>query len=222
MAPLLENDVKNQVKDVFKDLAHPVEILFFGNSSELCEYCQDTLDLLTEVAELSGKISLQEFNLERDTELAARYHIDKAPGFVLLGRLGDDLIDYGIRFAGVPAGHEFTSLINDILLVSRRDSSLNQATRDSLSKINQRVLLQVFVTPSCPYCPRAVVLAHQMAMENPFIEAEMVESMEFTELANQFGVSGVPHTVINSGKSEVVGAVPEPQLLQKIQQALMA
>jgi glutaredoxin-like protein len=222
MAPLLDNDVKTQVKEVFKDLVHPVEILFFGQDGKNCEYCQDTLSLLQEVSDLSDKISLQEFDLERDTELAKKYRVDKAPGFALLGRLGDDLTDFGIRYAGIPAGHEFTSLINDLILVSRRDSGLNKDTRDALAKIDQPVLMQVFVTPTCPYCPRAVVLAHQMAMENPLIEAEMVESMEFNELANRFNVSGVPHTVINSGKSEVVGAVPEPQLLQKIQQAVLA
>jgi glutaredoxin-like protein len=222
MAPLLDNDVKTQVKEVFKDLVHPVEILFFGQNDKNCEYCQDTLSLLQEVSDLSDKISLQEFDLERDAELAKKYRVDKAPGFALLGRLGDDLTDFGIRYAGIPAGHEFTSLINDLILVSRRDSGLNKDTRDALAKIDQPVLMQVFVTPTCPYCPRAVVLAHQMAMENPLIEAEMVESMEFNELANRFNVSGVPHTVINSGKSEVVGAVPEPQLLQKIQQAVLA
>ncbi len=65
-----------------------------------------------------------------------------------------------------------------------------------------------------------MVLAHQIAMENPMIEAEMVEAMEFPALADEFGVSGVPHTVINAGKGEVVGAVPESMLRQKIQHVL--
>jgi glutaredoxin len=82
------------------------------------------------------------------------------------------------------------------------------------------VLLQVFVTPTCPYCPQAVVLAHQMALESPMVEAEMVEAMEFPELSNQFGVSGVPQTTINSGAGTVIGAVPEDSLLVEIQEAL--
>jgi predicted DsbA family dithiol-disulfide isomerase len=65
-----------------------------------------------------------------------------------------------------------------------------------------------------------VVLAHQMAMESPLVKAEMVEAMEFFELSNQFGVSGVPHTVINAGASNVVGAVPEASLITAIQKAL--
>lgn len=66
------------------------------------------------------------------------------------------------------------------------------------------------------------MLAHQMAMENPLIEAEMVEAMEFSELANQFGVNGVPQTTINMGAGTTVGAVPEEHLLREIQRALQA
>jgi len=78
----------------------------------------------------------------------------------------------------------------------------------------------VFVTPTCPYCPRAVVLAHQMAMESPHITAEMVEAMEFNELSNRFSVGGVPQTTINEGAGTVIGAVPEEQLLSEINRAL--
>ena len=57
-------------------------------------------------------------------------------------------------------------------------------------------------------------------MESPFVEAEMVEAMEFPELSNQFGVSGVPHTVFNSGLDEFVGAMPETYMLEKLQQIM--
>ena len=64
------------------------------------------------------------------------------------------------------------------------------------------------------------MLAHQMAFESPLVEAEMVEAMEFFDLSNQFGVSGVPHTVINGGKGNVIGAVPEERLVVEIQKTL--
>lgn len=60
-----------------------------------------------------------------------------------------------------------------------------------------------------------------MAMENPgMIKAEMVEAMEFPELSNRHGVSGVPQTTINDGKAHVVGAVPETNLLAEIQRVM--
>jgi hypothetical protein len=81
--------------------------------------------------------------------------------------------------------------------------------------------MQVFVTPTCPYCPNAVLLAHQMAMENPgMIRAEGVEATEFPELSNRFGVSGVPQTTINAGAGTVIGAVPESQLFSEIRRVL--
>ncbi len=219
MAPLLDDNVKQQVRDVFKDLSFPVEIVLF-TSQENCEYCKDTSELLEDITALTDKLSLQTYDLAKDAELAKKYKIDKAPGFVLLGKQDDGTIDYGIRYYGIPAGHEFTSLINDLLVVSQRDSGLAKETRDLLGKLTQPVKLQVFVTPTCPYCPRAVVLAHQLAFESSMVEAEMIEAMEFNELATRFNVSGVPHTIINEGSSEVVGAVPEANLMQKIQEAV--
>lgn len=61
------------------------------------------------------------------------------------------------------------------------------------------------------------MLAHQMAMESEMVQAEMVEAMEFPELSDQFGISGVPHTVINAGAGNMVGAAPEEMLLAEIQ-----
>lgn len=65
-----------------------------------------------------------------------------------------------------------------------------------------------------------MVLAHQMALESPFVQAEMVEATEFPELSMQHNVSGVPQTTINSGAGRVVGAMPETHLLAEIQRSL--
>lgn len=68
-----------------------------------------------------------------------------------------------------------------------------------------------------------MLLAHQMAMENPkWIRAEGVEASEFPALAEEFYVSGVPQTVINSGAKMVVGAVPEINLVNQITLALQS
>jgi hypothetical protein len=61
-----------------------------------------------------------------------------------------------------------------------------------------------------------VVLAHQLAMESPLIQADMIEANEFYELAMRYNVSGVPQTTINDGLGTVLGAVPDEYLLQEI------
>jgi glutaredoxin-like protein len=216
---LLSDDIIQQVQDVFNQLQKPVEILFFGSKRD-CQYCDDTFHLVTELAGISDKVGLSVYDADVDAEIARQYKVDKFPGLVIAGRDGDQILDYGIRYAGVPSGHEFSSLIHDLILVSGRDSGLGQETRNYLKSLNTPILLQVFVTPTCPYCPRAVVLAHQMALESPMVEAEMVEAMEFPDLSDRFGVSGVPQTTINYGAGTVVGAVPEDHLLSEIRRSL--
>jgi glutaredoxin-like protein len=219
MTKILNDEIAQQVQEVFLQLQDPVQLLFFETQEE-CDYCPDTRQMLEEITALTDKIDLQVYDLVADEALALQYKVDKAPGVVIAGRDGEQILDYGIRLAGIPSGHEFSSLIHDLLLVSRRDSGLSEQTRQVLKGLEKPVLLQVFVTPSCPYCPQAVILAHQMALESPMIEAEMVEATEFAELSDRYHVSGVPHTAINEGAGHVVGAVPEDYLLSEIEKVL--
>ncbi len=220
MNKILDGAVVRQIMEAFTELKEPVQILFFG-SKENCDYCEGTQQLLEEVAATHDQVGLSVYDLKADHEVAAAFHVDKAPGVVVAAKNGTEITDLGIRYSGVPSGHEFSTLIDDILLVSKRDSGLSPKTREFLKNLDRPLLLQVFVTPTCPYCPRAVLLAHRMAMENPsLIRAEGVEATEFRELADKFYVSGVPQTVINSGAKMVVGAVPEQNLLSEIMRAI--
>jgi glutaredoxin-like protein len=219
MGELLDDSVRDQIRAIFQKLEEPVELLFFG-SQEACEYCEDTRRLAEEVAGLTELVNLQAFDLDQEPDLARKYGVDKVPGLVLAGRENGEIRDYGIRYAGIPSGHEFSSLIHDLVMVSGRDSLLGEETRASLEELGEPVHLQVFVTPTCPYCPQAVLLAHQMAFESLLVSAEMVEAMEFPELSQRFGVSGVPQTTINAGAGTVIGAVPEGMLLAEIHKAL--
>jgi glutaredoxin-like protein len=217
---LLDEKIKDQVKEFFSELDKPVKILFFGSKEQNCEYCQETIALINEIAELNEKISVEEYDFENNPEMVKLYTIDKVPMTVIAGMNDNEILDYGIRLSGIPAGHEFTTLINDLVMVSKGDSGLSQPIKDQLSSLVSPVNLKVFVTPTCPYCPQAVILAHQMAMESKFVSGEMVEAMEFAELSTKFNISGVPHTIINDGSGEVVGAVPESRLMSEIEKAL--
>lgn len=221
MTTLLNEDVNKQIQELFADLKHPVHLMFFGRNQD-CQYCQETRQLVEEVVALSDLLSLEIYDIESDKDLAQKYNVDKTPGIVIAAKEADQITDFGVRLAGIPSGHEFTSLIQDILYVSSRDSGLSPQTREFLKNLDKPITLQVFVTPTCPYCPRAVVLAHQMAIESPLVQAEMVEATEFPDLASQHGVSGVPQTTINAGKAHVVGAVPEQNLMAEIQRVLAA
>lgn len=220
MEKLLNEQVVSQISQIFEQMKEPVQILFFG-SQDNCEYCTDTRQLLEEVAGIDEKVSLDFYDIKENADMAAKFNVERVPAIVIAAKDGDQVTDFGIQYSGIPAGHEFGTLINDIVLVSGRDSGLSAEAREYLKNLDKPLHLQVFVTPTCPHCPRAVLLAHQMAMENPaMIRAEGVEATEFPELANQFNVRGVPQTVINAGMGTVVGAMPEKNLLAEIMRAV--
>jgi alkyl hydroperoxide reductase subunit AhpF len=144
---LLNDSIIQQVRSVFQKLQGPVKVLFFGTESD-CEYCAETRQLLEEVVVLSDKLSLRSYDLMQHAEVARSYHVDKAPAVVITGWDGEQMIDYGIRFYGIPAGHEFSALIQGLVLVSGGDSGLQPETRQYLHELTQPVHLQVFSTPT--------------------------------------------------------------------------
>ena len=219
MEKLLNADIEKQLREIFADLKQPVSVLLF-TSQEECDYCDQTRQLVEEVTALDDRLELRVVDFDQEADLAAQYKIDKVPALAMMGNDGDELVDFGIRLYGIPSGHEFTSLVHDLVLASTRDSGLNAKTRAFLAGLDKPVHLQVFVTPTCPYCPSAVVLAHRMALESPYITADMVEAMEFPELSERYNVSGVPHTIINDGAGELIGANPEEALIAEIETVL--
>lgn len=220
MEKVLDPQITKQIQQAFDGIEEPVQVLLFTSQAN-CDYCNETRQLLEEVISLNDKLGLSVHDIDENQDLAAKFNVTNSPGIVIAAKDGEDVNNLGIQFSGIPSGHEFNTLINDILIVSRRDSGLDAKTREFLKNLDQPLHLQVFVTPTCPYCPRAVLLAHQMAMENPLmIRAEGVEATEFPDLANRFNVRGVPQTVINAGSGTVVGAVPEQNLLAEIMRAL--
>ena len=212
MGLLKEEDRQYLGEEFSRKLADPVKLVLFTQKLE-CLYCGPTEDLLAEISSLSDKLTLEKHSLLDDRALAEEMGIDKIPGIALMGRK-----DYGVRFFGIPSGFEFGSLIEGIVDVSRGTTGLTPDSREKLKKIARPVRIQVFVTPTCPYCPAAVRLAHQAAVEGDLVTAHMVESVEFPHLAQKYGVMGVPKVVINE-TIQFEGAQPEPVFINHILRA---
>ena len=208
MANIEEKD-KQVIQKRLQEMTDPVKIINFTQELE-CQFCRETRQLLEELAGLSDKLIMQVHNFQLDKDIAAAYKIDKIPAAIIEGAK-----DYGVRYYGIPAGYEFAALLDTIIEVSKGDSGLGDSTREKLKEITSRVHIQVYVTPTCPYCPKAVQLAHAMAIENDNITADMVEATEFPHLAQKYHIHGVPKTIINED-IHVEGAVPEFRLVQEI------
>jgi glutaredoxin-like protein len=211
MAHLTDKD-REYLKKEFEKLIHPVKLVFFTQKFE-CQYCELTRELLEELSELSDKITLETYDFVEDKELGEKYGISRIPAVVVEGEK-----DYGIRFYGIPSGYEFRTLVDDIIDVSKRSSELSDKTKAALKELTKPVHIQVFVTPTCPYCPAAVRLAHQMALESDLVTGDMIEASEFPHLSNKYGVYGVPKVVINENVS-FEGSIPEPNYLEKVLEA---
>src|SRR5512142_2961508 len=158
---------RDQLRGEFEKLVHPVKLVLFVDD-ENCTYCSETRQLLEEIASLSPKITFETYHMETDRVKASEFQIDKVPATVIMNDK-----DNGIRYFGIPAGYEFGSLIDDILDVSQGESGLAPKTREMLAQLTQPLHFQVFVTPTCPYCPAAVRLAHKMALESDLVRADM-------------------------------------------------
>jgi glutaredoxin-like protein len=211
--PMLPDEIKKQVQEAFADIKNPVKLVVFTQTLE-CTYCRETRQLLEEIAGLSDQVTAEVYNFVTDPEKVREYNIDKIPATAIVGEE-----DYGIRFYGIPAGYEFTSMVHAIRLVGGAGSQLDEQTRAQLAELSDTVHLQVFVTPTCPYCPQSVVLGYEMAYASPSVNADGVESTEFPQLAFKYQVAGVPRTVINED-TFLEGAAPPDMLLEKIQEAL--
>lgn len=214
---LLDNDTRNQLTEMFESLQKSVKVVVFTQEFE-CQYCTETRQIAEELAALSDKISLEVYDFVADKALADQYGIDKIPATVIVEG-GDEGKDFGIRYYGIPSGYEFSSLIQDVIMVSAGDPQLSEETKTWLAALETPVHLQVFVTPTCPYCPQAVLLAHRLAMASELVHADMVEATEFPHLSNKYQVMGVPRTVINENIFQE-GAVPEPMMLEKLKEAV--
>lgn len=216
--PLIPNKEREQVREILEEtLTRSVTLLMFTQDFE-CHSCRDTRQLIEELADLSDHIEVKVYDFVVDEEEAKTHGVDKIPAVVVLEGDGSDT---GIRFFGIPSGYEFASLLEAIKLVGGGEIDLSDETLDFLAEIDEPLHLQVFVTPTCPYCPRAVVLGHQLAYASPRVRADMVEATEFPHLAMKYNVMGVPRTVINE-ETHVEGAIPEHMLLSHLRNALDA
>ena len=222
---LLNEEVRDFTRKKFEaELINPVHLVYFQKEKsplivpgrepqEDCGFCPETRQLLEELTGLTDKLKLTVFDVDKEPAKAAEYGVDKVPAIVVMGEK-----DFGIRFFGIPSGYEFMSLLEAIVDISRGETELSQETKEALKQLDREVNIQVFVTPTCPYCPMAVRLGHQMAMESPMVKAAMVEATEFPELTQKYEVFGVPKSIFNETLS-LEGAVPEEIFLKQVLKA---
>lgn len=209
---LLSEQDRRVVKEHLAKIQQPVTLLLFTQTIGAPETALMARQVLDELASLNDLIRVEEVNFVLEKDRAAQYGIEQIPAIVLLS--GDN--DTRMRFLGAPAGYEFMSLIEAVILAGTNDSQLDSESRALIAaNVTAPMDIRVFVTPTCPHCPRAVTLAHRMALESAHIRATCVEATEFMDLSRKYRVTGVPKTVVNES-IEILGALPEEEFVRGV------
>jgi len=139
---LIREEDAFDIRQRLQEMASPVTLVHFTQELNL-ELGAETLQLMKELAALSDKLSLQVFNFLLDQQKVAEYGVDKVPATVVHNGK-----DHGIRYYGLPAGYEFSALLDVILAVSKGDSGLLATSRNKLAQLTHPLHLEVFVTPT--------------------------------------------------------------------------
>ncbi len=209
-----------QLKDIFaQQLTSDVTIVHYTQRESRiivpgvvpCATCRDNLDLLEELVALNDHLHLEVHDFKAEADVAAKAGIDKIPATVVRGVDGGERA----RFFGVPSGYEFTTLIEDLLEVGGAGSQLSAQSATAIAGLEGDVHIQVFVTPTCPYCPAAVRMGHALALASERVTADMVMSTEFPHVSQRYGVMAVPKVIVNETRS-FEGALPEEQFVDQV------
>ncbi len=204
----IPEDGRKQLDKYFKLFKDPVELVVFTEDGTNDAYNEYMVKFVHDLDRLSDLITVKEYDLE--SEEAKKFGVETSPTLLL------NPDTYHIRFLGAPLGEEGRSFVQAMLMVSTGDSALSDTSKDILEKLDEERHVQVFVSPTCPYCPGQVINAFKCAIEKPdLVKAECVETGENPELAMQYNVGSVPHTVINDALS-TLGLEPEERFVAEL------
>jgi alkyl hydroperoxide reductase subunit AhpF len=145
---LLSSADQEKLREAFAEMKSAVKIVFFTQTLD-CETCLQTRQIIDELPPLSDKITIEEVNLVLDPDKTKQYGVDRVPALALVGKddAGQDR-DSRIRFAGTPAGYEFISLVQAVLLVGGRAGALSDDNRRKIEAVTEPIAMQVFTTPT--------------------------------------------------------------------------
>ncbi len=177
---MLDTNLKNQLKGYLANVTHPIEIIASVDDSEKSRELQS---LLNDIAEQSDKITLR----ESDDPTARK------PSFAL-NRVGSDM---GVAFAGLPMGHEFTSLVLALLQVGGHPSKADPEVLEQVRNLPGEYIFETYISLTCQNCPDVVQALNLMAVLNPRIRHVMIDGALFQDEVNERQIMAVPTVYLN-------------------------
>ncbi|HXW68198.1 MAG TPA: FAD-dependent oxidoreductase, partial [Dissulfurispiraceae bacterium] len=186
---MLPDETKKVLSDTFRQLQNVVELEVYL-SKESNQYNEATATLLKGIAELTDKIKMR--SLKLDSDEAKHKGITRSPTILI----SPDR--FGISYVGAPVGEEGRTLIMALILVSNNGTLLSEQSLKRLFELKEPRHIQIFVSPTCPYCPQHALIAISAAIALPkLITVEIIEMYENRDFMDKYHIITVPFTVIN-------------------------
>ncbi len=217
----LSEEFMEELRETLAEMVDPVEIEVFVGPN--CHTCDDTVKLMKAFEEAApvrdGKkmivLRIYDKSNPEHQKVFQERKVERIPTVLL--------IEGYIKYTGIPAGEEIRGLVETIMRISEGDSGLEDTTKEALADLKGQVYIETIVTPSCPYCPYAVLLANMFAYEawkqgSKAVISDTVEAYENPDIADKYGVMSVPAIAIN-GKMAFVGVPYEEDFLDYIKAA---
>ncbi|MCZ0755046.1 alkyl hydroperoxide reductase subunit F [Anoxybacillus sp. J5B_2022] len=193
---ILDAEIKAQLAQYLQLMENDIVLKVSAGDDQVS---RDMLALVDELATMSSKIKVEKTRLER------------TPSFSV-NRIGEDT---GVTFAGVPLGHEFTSLVLALLQVSGRPPKVDQAVIDQIKNIKGTYHFESYVSLTCHNCPDVVQALNVMSVLNPNISHTMIDGAAFKDEVEQKGIMAVP-TVFLNGEPFASGRMSLEEILAKL------
>lgn len=175
---ILDAEIKGQLAEYLKLMENEILLKVSTGSDQISK---DMMSLVNELAEMSPKIKIEQSSLER------------TPSFSI-NRMGEET---GITFAGIPLGHEFTSLVLALLQVSGRAPKVEEQVIEQIKGIKDEYKFESFISLSCHNCPEVVQALNVMSVLNPNITHTMIDGGVFKEEVEQKDIMAVPSVYLN-------------------------
>jgi NADH-dependent peroxiredoxin subunit F len=201
----LDSNIKNQLKAYMEKLVNPIVI---AASKDGSPKSNEMMELLNELAELSSKIRLVEEQDQRSPSFAIKHD-------------GADAAAVGIRFAGIPMGHEFTSLVLALLQVGGHPLKLEAEKIAQIAAIEGEFHFETYISLSCHNCPDVVQALNLMAVINPNITNVMIDGGVFQQEVTDRKIMSVPSVFLN-GELFGIGRMEFDEILAKVDSGAVA
>jgi NADH-dependent peroxiredoxin subunit F len=193
---ILDAEIKAQLAQYLQLMEGDILLKVSAGSDSVS---RDMLALVDELTAMSSKIKVEKTQLER------------TPSFSV-NRIGEDT---GVTFAGVPLGHEFTSLVLALLQVSGRPPKVDQKIIDQIKSIKGEYRFESYVSLTCHNCPDVVQALNLMSILNPGISHTMIDGAAFKDEVESKGIMAVP-TVFLNGELFGSGRMSLEEILAKM------